>query len=103
MRILMVSKACIVGAYQKKLEELSRMPEMALTVVVPPYWRDDRGVIDLERQYTPDLLSKTGIEMQMKMAIESHGLDDQFVAGHPDLLTQLAHDSTPHCDVHLLR
>jgi glycosyltransferase involved in cell wall biosynthesis len=48
----MVSKACIVGAYQKKLEELACLPEMDLTVVVPPFWRDERGVVCLERQHT---------------------------------------------------
>jgi glycosyltransferase involved in cell wall biosynthesis len=52
MRVLMISKACVVGAYQKKLEELARQPEMELTVVVPPYWRDERGTLELERQYT---------------------------------------------------
>jgi glycosyltransferase involved in cell wall biosynthesis len=48
----MVSKACIVGAYQKKLEELARFPDVELTVVVPPYWRDERGVTRLEREHT---------------------------------------------------
>lgn len=48
----MVSKACVVGAYQKKLEELARLPEIELTVVVPSYWRDERGVLQLERQHT---------------------------------------------------
>jgi glycosyltransferase involved in cell wall biosynthesis len=52
MRVLMLSKACVVGAYQKKLEELARLPELELTVVVPPYWRDERGVLELERQHT---------------------------------------------------
>lgn len=52
MRILMISKACVVGAYQKKLEEMARLPELDLTVVVPPYWRDERGVLELERQHT---------------------------------------------------
>jgi glycosyltransferase involved in cell wall biosynthesis len=52
MRVLMLSKACIVGAYQKKLEALARLPGMHLTVVVPPYWRDERGVTPLERQHT---------------------------------------------------
>jgi glycosyltransferase involved in cell wall biosynthesis len=51
VRVLMVSKACVVGAYQKKLEELARLPEMELTVVVPPHWRDERGTIQLERQH----------------------------------------------------
>lgn len=52
MRVLMLSKACVVGAYQKKLEEMARLPELELTVVVPPYWRDERGVLELERQHT---------------------------------------------------
>ena len=48
----MISKACIVGAYQKKLEELARLPDVELTVVVPHYWRDERGVMRLEREHT---------------------------------------------------
>jgi glycosyltransferase involved in cell wall biosynthesis len=52
MRVVMVSKACIVGQYQKKLEELAKYPDLELTVVVPPLWRDERGTIRLERVYT---------------------------------------------------
>jgi glycosyltransferase involved in cell wall biosynthesis len=52
MRVLMVSKACVVGAYQRKLEELACLPEMELTVAVPPSWRDPSGTIRLERRYT---------------------------------------------------
>ena len=52
VRVLMVSKACLVGAYQKKLEELACLPDVELTVAVPPYWRDERGRIELERQHT---------------------------------------------------
>jgi glycosyltransferase involved in cell wall biosynthesis len=48
----MISKACIVGAYQKKLEELARFNDVELTVIVPPYWRDERGVMPLERVHT---------------------------------------------------
>lgn len=49
----MVSKACIVGIYQKKLEEMAAAePDLALTVVVPPAWRDDHGTITLERAHT---------------------------------------------------
>jgi glycosyltransferase involved in cell wall biosynthesis len=48
----MVSKACLFGPYQKKLEELARLPEMELTVAVPPSWRDAGGVIELERLHT---------------------------------------------------
>lgn len=49
----MLSKACIVGAYQRKLEELAaRAPEMTLVVAVPPSWKDERGVTTLERAHT---------------------------------------------------
>jgi glycosyltransferase involved in cell wall biosynthesis len=52
MRVVMVSKALVVGAYQRKLEELARLGEIALTVVVPPEWRDRRSHIRLERAHT---------------------------------------------------
>jgi glycosyltransferase involved in cell wall biosynthesis len=51
MRVLMLSKACVVGSYQKKLEALARFPDVELTVLVPPFWKDERGVLRLERQY----------------------------------------------------
>src|SRR3954453_18369766 len=50
MRVLMISRACVVGAYQRKLEELGRLVD--LTVIVPPSWRDPSGEIRLERAYT---------------------------------------------------
>jgi len=52
MRVVMVSKACVVGQYQTKLEELAKQPSLELTVVVPPFWRDERGVVPLERAHT---------------------------------------------------
>lgn len=52
MRVVMISKACIVGAYQRKLEELAQFPEMELTVLVPPNWQDTRGQQPLERVFT---------------------------------------------------
>ncbi len=51
MRVLMLSKACIVGIYQPKLEAIARR-DVELTVLVPPAWRDERGVQHLERSYT---------------------------------------------------
>lgn len=50
-RVLMVSKACIVGIYQRKLEDIARLG-VDLTVAVPPSWRDERGEQPLERVYT---------------------------------------------------
>lgn len=42
MRVVMVSKALVVGAYQRKAEEIARLG-VALTVLTPPAWRDRRG------------------------------------------------------------
>ena len=52
MHVVMLSKACIVGTYQRKLEEIAAHPHVKrLTVLVPPYWKDRRGVQKLERVY----------------------------------------------------
>lgn len=51
MRVLMISKALVVGSYQKKLEELARLPGMELALVVPPYWQEGKRRIYLERAY----------------------------------------------------
>lgn len=51
MRVLMLSKACIVGIYQPKLEAIARRG-VELTVLVPPSWRDERGAQQLERSFT---------------------------------------------------
>jgi glycosyltransferase involved in cell wall biosynthesis len=52
MRVLMLSKACLVGAYQRKLEEIARSPDVELTVAVPPSWHDGTRMITLERAHT---------------------------------------------------
>lgn len=51
LRVLMLSKACIVGIYQRKLEEIARLGVDLLTLV-PPSWKDERGETKLERVYT---------------------------------------------------
>lgn len=50
-RVLMISKALVVGIYQRKLEHIAESG-VDLRVVVPPYWRDERGKLPLERAYT---------------------------------------------------
>jgi glycosyltransferase involved in cell wall biosynthesis len=52
MKVLLLSKACIVGAYQKKLEEMAALEGVKLTVVVPPSWDDPRGFTRLEKVHT---------------------------------------------------
>jgi glycosyltransferase involved in cell wall biosynthesis len=48
----MISKACVMGSYQKKLEELAAFDDVDLSVVVPPYWKEKGHRIVLERMYT---------------------------------------------------
>ncbi len=50
-RVLILSKACIVGIYQRKLEEIAACG-YDLRVLVPPSWRDERGEQPLERVHT---------------------------------------------------
>lgn len=51
MRVLMLSKACVVGIYQRKLECIAAAGVDLLTLV-PPAWRDERGMQPLERVFT---------------------------------------------------
>ncbi|MCI0396636.1 MAG: glycosyltransferase family 4 protein [Chloroflexi bacterium] len=48
----MVSKACLVGAYQTKLEAIAQFEDVELAVVVPPVWQDPAGPVFLERSHT---------------------------------------------------
>jgi glycosyltransferase involved in cell wall biosynthesis len=52
MRVVMVSKALVVGSYQQKLEELARLPGIELTAIVPPGWRGRYDSAPLERLHT---------------------------------------------------
>jgi glycosyltransferase involved in cell wall biosynthesis len=49
MRVVMVSKALVVSAYRRKLEELARLPGIELTAIVPPGWRGRYDSASLER------------------------------------------------------
>jgi len=47
----MISRACLIGAYQTKLEALASLPDIDLTVVVPAYWREGDRIVRLEQAY----------------------------------------------------
>jgi glycosyltransferase involved in cell wall biosynthesis len=49
MHVVMISKALVVGAYHSKLQQLAAQPQLQLTAIVPPSWRDERGELKLER------------------------------------------------------
>lgn len=52
MRITLISKALIVGAYQTKLEAIAAQPGVELAVVVPPFWREGGRIQRLEVAHT---------------------------------------------------
>jgi len=52
MRVLMLSKALLVGTYQTKLEAIARIPDVELVAVVPPSWDDPGGTVAFERRFT---------------------------------------------------
>jgi len=67
MRVLMISKALVVGAYQRKAEELAKLPGMELMVVAPPSWILEGKPQRLERTYT------AGYELAVEpMALNGH-------------------------------
>ncbi|MFQ6001614.1 MAG: glycosyltransferase, partial [Anaerolineae bacterium] len=88
MRVLMISKACVVGAYQRKLEELAKFEDVELTLIVPPYWLEKGRKIPLERLHT------SGYELLVEpMALNGHfhlhvypGLRTQVQRFQPEIM-----------------
>ncbi len=48
MKVAILSKALIVSAYRSKLDQLAALPDIEVSAIVPPEWRDERGVLRLE-------------------------------------------------------
>jgi glycosyltransferase involved in cell wall biosynthesis len=88
MRILMISKALVVGQYQTKAEALARKAGVELTVVVPPSWQDERGIMPLEREHV------NGYELIVaQIALNGHfhlhfypGISEVLQQSRPDLI-----------------
>jgi glycosyltransferase involved in cell wall biosynthesis len=51
VRVVMVSKALVVAAYQRKLEEIASHPDVDLTAVIPSAWDGQRYEPDFVRGY----------------------------------------------------
>lgn len=51
MKVLILSKACVAGPYQQKLEAMAGSPDLELRAVVPPYWRTGNYREPLRRMY----------------------------------------------------
>ncbi len=52
MKALLLSKAMVTGAYQRKAELMATAGDLDLTVAVPPAWRDGQRPLPLERLHT---------------------------------------------------
>ena len=88
MRVMMISKALVVGAYQRKLEEIADHDDVTLTVVVPPYWNDARGKLELEQAHIKgyELLVE---DMRFNGSFHWHtypGLRHRVTAFRPDII-----------------
>ena len=69
MKVVIVSKALIAGAAQKKLEELARLPDIDLVAVVPPGWREPKvGWQPLERRFTADCMARRYVTAYEQLA-----------------------------------
>ena len=49
VRVVMLSKALVVGSYQTKLEALAAYPDIDLVALVPRYWNEGGRRVGLER------------------------------------------------------
>lgn len=53
MRVLLLSKAYVVGIYQSKLVEMVKLEKnLELTLAVPPFWKAQHGRMPLEKSHT---------------------------------------------------
>lgn len=84
----MISKACLVGIYQRQLEELARQPGVELRVLVPPSWNDRGGTVSLERAHTDGYeLIVTRIALNGNYHLHFYpGLAQHFRAFRPDIV-----------------
>lgn len=76
----MVSKALVVGSYQRKLEEIARYADIELVAVVPPSWRDSAGEVHLER------LHPEGYQLEVSPISMNGSFHLFFFPGLPRLL-----------------
>ncbi len=52
MRVLYISKALVVGAYQRKMEEIAKHTDVDLRAIVPRYWQEGEHRQMLDARFT---------------------------------------------------
>ncbi|NLV74914.1 MAG: glycosyltransferase family 4 protein [Chloroflexi bacterium] len=85
MRVTLISKAFVVGAYQRKLEALAALPDIELTALVPTSWREAEHEQFLEPVYT------TGYQL----LVAPLALNGSFHLHHYRRLGSLLRDARP--------
>ena len=88
MRITLLSKALVVGAYQRKCELIAAHPDVELTVCVPPAWQTGDHVARLERLHTEGY---TLVELPIRFNGNYHlhfypGLAQALKLARPDII-----------------
>jgi len=84
MKVVIVSKALVRGAYQRTLEELARSVD--LTVISPPGWREGKVSTALDRRFT------TGYELIVTSIAFNGRYHIHFYPRLPGLLEKLRPD-----------
>jgi len=86
LRVVMISKAYVVGAYQTKLEEMASAENMELTVIVPPSWREAGHLVPLESLHTK------GYQLLVTPLVWNGNYHCHFYPALPRLLRELRPD-----------
>lgn len=87
MRVLLVSKALVVGAYQRKAEAIAQLG-VELVVLTPPAWRDRRGAQTMQPTHTAGYTLRA-IPIRLNGNFHLHyypTLDQELVRIAPDVL-----------------
>lgn len=82
----MVSKACYIAAYRKKLEELASFPDMELTLLTPPFWRTG------DRKAYLEAGNDQGYQMVLENPVRNGDFHLHFYRGLPALVESLRPD-----------
>lgn len=86
MNIVLISKAFVRDAYQRKLEEMASIDGVSLTLISPPFWRDGGVIQRLTPRFT------TGYRLLVTpIALNGH-FHLHFYPGLPGLLRTLRPD-----------
>ena len=86
VKVVMVSKAFVRDAYQRKLEEIGREDGVDLTLISPPSWREGGTTLSLNRRFT------SGYQLLVTPIVFNGRFHIHYYPGLPGLLRTLRPD-----------